>query len=83
MSEKRRDGSEPGAGPTIPGIAGRRPASWPDAGEMRRRARRRNAVHLAVAASCLLLFVLLIHLLLEKTRGSAGPSPAAMALMPR
>ena len=36
-----------------------------------------------LAAGCLLLFVLLIHLLLEKTRGSAGRSPAATMSTPR
>jgi len=77
MSEKHRDRNGSKAAPPIPRTAGWRPASWLDPGEIRRRARRRNVVYLAVAAGCLLLFVLLIHLLLEKTGGSAGRSPAA------
>lgn len=83
MSEKHREKNESAVGPPPSGSAGWRPASWLEAGEIRRRARRRNAAYIAVAAGGLLLFVLLIHLLLEKTRGSAGSSPAAMVAAPR
>ena len=83
MSGKHRDRDGSKAAPPLPGTAGWHPASWLDAGEIRRRARRRNVVYLAVAAGCLLLFVLLIHLLLEKTRGSAGRSSAATVSTPR
>lgn len=52
----------------------RRPASWLGASELRRRARRRHALYWALTAACLLVFVLLINLLLERTRWSAGSS---------
>lgn len=49
----------------------RRPASWVSESELRRGAHRRNIIYLSVAAVCMLLFVVLIHLLLERTRGTA------------
>ena len=68
------------AKPGMPAEAGslqlppRRPASWLDEAEIRRRARRRNLVYVAWAAACMVLFVVLIVLLMERTRWSAGSS---------
>lgn len=59
-------------------LPARRPASWLDETELRRRARRRNALYWMVAAGCMLLFVVLIYLLLERTRWSAGGSTQAV-----
>lgn len=52
----------------------RRPASWLDDAEIRRRARRRNLFYIAMAVACMGLFVVLIGLLMERTRWSAGSS---------
>lgn len=57
----------------------RRPASWLDEAELRRRARRRSTIYWMVAAGCMLLFVLLIYLLIERTRWSAGSSTQTSA----
>lgn len=65
--------------PANDSTAPRRPASWLDETELRRRARRRNAVYCAVAAICMMLFVLLIYLLLERTRWTAGKSASTSA----
>lgn len=55
-------------------VALRRPGSWHGESDLRRRARRRNLVYIGVAVACMALFVLLIVLLLERTRGTAGHS---------
>ena len=61
----------------------RRPGTWVSESELRRRARRRNAISLAVAAACMLLFVVLIYLLLERTRGTAVvPDQVGMHVSP-
>lgn len=52
----------------------RRPASWLDDAEIRRRARGRNLFYIAMAVACMGLFVVLIGLLMERTRWSAGSS---------
>ena len=55
----------------------RRPASWLSEVELKRRARRRNTVYWSIAVLCMLVFVTLIYLLLERTRWSAGSSSRA------
>ena len=55
----------------------RRPLTLLSESELRSRARRRNAIYLLVAGACMVLFVALIYLLLERTRWSAGSSTQA------
>lgn len=62
-------------------LAPRRPASWLDEAEIRRRARRRKRAYIALAVACMGLFVVLIGLLMERTRWSAGSSEDAAAAL--
>ncbi len=77
-SEARQRLDEALAAQTSP----RRPSSWLSESELRSRARKRNAIYLVVAAACLVLFVVLIHLLIERTRWSAGSSTQVDAHRP-
>lgn len=52
----------------------RRPSSWLSESELRCRARQRKMIYCAIAVICMLVFVVLIYLLLERTRWSAGSS---------
>lgn len=75
--------SEQSPSPLVTPTMQRRPASWLSEAELRQRARRRNAIYLMLAAACMALFVVLIYLLLERTRWSAGNSAnAALHTMP-
>lgn len=63
-------------------IQPRRPSSWVSEDELRRRSRRRSLIYLSVAAVCMLMFIVLIYLLLERTRWSAGSSPKVSGAHP-
>ena len=55
----------------------RRPSSWISQTDLRQRARRRKMIYLCMAGIGMLVFVVLIYLLLERTRWTAGGSPRA------
>ena len=74
------DRQDPLAGMRGLQVAPRRPDSWLSEAEIRARARRRSVIYLAVAAVCAVLFVVLIVLLMERTRWSAGSSEDEAAL---